>query len=129
MEDDAAQARLVQKCLQRAGYAVDLAADGAAGLAACAANQYDAIIVDQTMPGISGLEVLRGIAAEGALPPTVMVTGTGSERIAVEAMKLGVSDYLAKDLEGGFVNVLPLVVERAIQQRRLLAKNSRWRPN
>ena len=48
-----------------------------------------------------------------------MVTGTGSERIAVEAMKLGVSDYLAKDLEGGFVNLLPLAVERAIQQRRL----------
>ena len=37
-----------------------------------------------------------------------MVTGTGDEQIAVEAMKLGVSDYLVKDLEGGFVNVLPL---------------------
>ena len=119
MEDDAAQARLVQKCLQRAGYAVDLAGDGAAGRAACTTNRYDAIIVDQTMPGMSGLEVIRCIAAEGELPPTVMVTGTGSERIAVEAMKLGVSDYLAKDLEGGFVNLLPLAVERAIQQRRL----------
>ena len=39
MEDDAAQARLVQKCLERAGYAVDLAGDGAAGLAACEADR------------------------------------------------------------------------------------------
>ena len=125
MEDDDAQARLVQKCLQRAGYAVDLAADGAAGLAACAATAYDAVIVDQTMPGLSGLEVIRAMAARGPLPPTVVVTGTGSERIAVEAMKLGVSDYLVKDLEGGFVNVLPLVVARAIQQRRLLEEKQR----
>ena len=61
MEDDAAQARLVQKCLERAGYAVDLAGDGAAGLARCAANAYDAVIVDQTMPGLSGLEVIRAM--------------------------------------------------------------------
>jgi signal transduction histidine kinase len=125
MEDDAAQARLVQKCLERCGCIVDLARDGAEGLAASETNSYDAIIVDQTMPGISGLEVIRIIAARGKAPPMVMVTGTGNERIAVEAMKLGVSDYLVKDLEGGFVNVLPLVVRRAIDQRRLLREKQR----
>jgi signal transduction histidine kinase len=125
MEDDAAQARLVRKCLERAGYVVDLADDGAAGLAACAANRYDAAIVDQTMPGLSGLDVIRAMTARAKFPPIVMVTGTGNERIAVEAMKLGVSDYLVKDLEGGFVNVLPLVVGRAIQQRRLLQEKQR----
>ena len=125
MEDDAAQARLVQKCLERAGYAVDLAGDGATGLAACETTPYDVVIVDQTMPGLSGLEVLRAMAARGSFPPTVMVTGTGNERIAVEAMKLGVSDYLVKDLEGGFVHVLPLVVNRAIDQRRLLLEKQR----
>jgi signal transduction histidine kinase len=54
-----------------------------------------------------------------------MVTGTGDERIAVEAMKSGVSDYLVKDLKGGFINVLPLVVGRAIEQRRLLREKER----
>jgi len=125
MEDDAAQARLVQKCLERAGYAVDVAGDGAAGLAQYAANHYDAVIVDQTMPGLSGLDVIRAMAATGPLPPTIMVTGTGNEQIAVEAMKLGVSDYLVKDLEGGFVNVLPLVIGRTIEQRRTLAEKQR----
>jgi signal transduction histidine kinase len=125
MEDDAAQARLVQECLRRCGYDVDLAGDGAAGLAACNTDGYDAVIVDQTMPGLSGLDVIRALAAHGKFPPTIMVTGTGNERIAVEAMKLGVSDYLVKDLEGGFVNVLPLVVQRAIEQRRLLGEKQR----
>jgi signal transduction histidine kinase len=125
MEDDAAQARLVKKCLERCGYIVDLAGDGAAGLAACEADHYDAAVIDQTMPGISGLDVIRILTAGGKSPPIVMVTGTGNERIAVEAMKLGVSDYLVKDLEGGFVNVLPLVVGRAIEQRRLRDERQR----
>ena len=125
MDDDAAQTRLVQKCLELSGYVVDLAEDGAAGLAACEANTYHAVIVDQTMPGLSGLDVIRTLVSRGKFPPIVMVTGTGNERIAVEAMKLGVSDYLVKDLEGGFVNVLPLVVSRAIKQRRLLREKER----
>ena len=89
MEDDAAQARLVQKCLERAGYAVEVAGDGTAGLALYAAGPYDAVIVDQTMPGLSGLEVIRAMRPPGPLPPTIMVTGTGNEQIAVEAMKAG----------------------------------------
>ncbi len=125
MEDDAAQARLVQKCLERAGYAVDLASDGIAGLAQGAAQPYDALIIDQTMPGLNGLDVVRAMAERGPLPPTVMVTGTGNECIAVEAMKLGVSDYLVKDLEGGFINVLPLVIERTVRQRQTLLEKQR----
>ena len=95
------------------------------GLAACEATSYDLVVIDQTMPGLSGVDVLRAMAARDNFPPTIMVTGTGNERIAVEAMKLGVSDYLVKDLEGGFVHVLPLVVERAIGQRRLLLEKQR----
>ncbi|MCD4728307.1 MAG: response regulator [Pirellulales bacterium] len=125
MEDDEAQARLVRKCLEQTGYEVDVAEDGAAGLTACEAIRYDAVIVDQTMPEMSGLDVIRAMADRGPLPPTIMVTGTGNEQIAVEVMKLGVSDYLTKDLEGGFVNVLPLVVGRAIQQRRMLREKQR----
>jgi signal transduction histidine kinase len=125
MEDDEIQARLVRKCLERAGYVVDVVQDGVAGLAACEAEDYDAVIVDQTMPGLSGLDVIHRMAERGPFPPAIMVTGTGSERIAVEAMKLGVNDYLVKDLEGGFINVLPLVVGRVVEQHKLLRENQR----
>jgi signal transduction histidine kinase len=63
--------------------------------------------------------LVRAIAASGPLPVTIMVTGTGNESIAVEAMKLGLSDYLVKDLEGGFLNLLPMVIDNALRQRRL----------
>ena len=126
MEDDAAQARLVQKCLERSGYLVDLAEDGAAGLAACEAERLPR---GHRRPDHAGPQRPRSdsqrSSSRGTFPPIVMVTGTGDERIAVEAMKLGVSDYLVKDLEGGFVNVLPLVVSRAIEQRRLLREKER----
>jgi signal transduction histidine kinase len=125
MEDDAAQARLVRKCLERSGYDVDLAPDGSAGLAACETTRYDAVIIDQTMPGLTGLDVIHKMVSPGKYPPIIMVTGTGNELIAVEAMKLGVCDYLVKDLAGGFVNMLPLVVSRAIEQRQLLIEKER----
>jgi len=127
MEDDAAQARLVRKCLERVGYTVDIAEDGESGLAAWRLNAHDAVIVDQTMPGLSGLEVLRALAADGPLPPAVMVTGTGNERIAVESMKLGVSDYLVKDTEAGFLHVLPLAVDRAIEQHQMRLEKQRMK--
>jgi signal transduction histidine kinase len=125
MEDDPAQARLAKKCLERAGYAVDVAVNGVEGLSRLRSrsHSYAAVVVDQTMPEFNGLDVIRAMAAIGPLPPTIMVTGTGNERIAVDAMKLGASDYLVKDLEGGFVNVLPLVVRRAIQERRTQLEN------
>jgi signal transduction histidine kinase len=125
MEDDAAQARLMQRCLERAGFAVELAGDGDEGLARYTVGAYAAVIVDQTMPGPSGLEVIRSMSDQGPLPPTIMVTGTGDEQIAVEAMKLGVSDYLVKDVESGFANVLPFVIRRAVHQRRMFLEKQR----
>ena len=50
MEDDAAQARLVKKCLERVGYAVDVVGDGPSGLAACEKTSYDAVLIDRPCP-------------------------------------------------------------------------------
>jgi signal transduction histidine kinase/ActR/RegA family two-component response regulator len=125
MEDDRALARLVHRQLKRLGYEVDVAYDGKEGLAMYAAGCYDAVAVDQTMPGRDGLEVIRAMTSLGPLPPTIMVTGTGNEAIAVEAMKLGVSDYLVKDMVGGFLRFLPGVLERAIEQQQLTEQKRR----
>jgi len=47
-----------------------------------------------------------------------MITGTGDERVAVEAMKLGAGDYIVKDVEEGYLKLLPSVIEKVLQQRR-----------
>ncbi len=120
MEDDRGEARLFQKHLERAGYRVDLAYDGEEGLAMLDAGPYDVVIIDHLMPGCTGLEVLRTLAERGPLPPTVMVTGAGDERTAVEAMKLGADDYLVKDVGGGHLSLLTTIIERVRDKRRLV---------
>jgi len=125
MEDDSGLARLFKKRLGRAGYMVDIAHDGEEGLAMYDAGCYDVVAVDQQMPVYSGLEVIRILASQGPLPPMIMVTGSGSEQIAVEAMKLGAGDYIVKDVDGGYLELLPTVIERVLQQRRLLEEKQR----
>jgi K+-sensing histidine kinase KdpD len=120
MEDDVGLARLLQKKLERAGYIVDLAHDGAEGLAMFQAGDYDVLAVDQKMPNYDGIEVIRILAESDSLPPTIMITGTGNEQIAIEAMKLGAGDYIVKDVEGGYFDLLPSVVTQVLYQRRLV---------
>lgn len=120
MDDDAGQARLAQRVLERAGYTVDVAGDGDTGLALHASRAYEVLMIDHQMPGTGGLEVLRTLATSGVLPPTLMVTGHGDEAVAVEAMKLGAGDYLVKDVEGRYLTLLPAVVARLLHQQRLL---------
>src|SRR5262245_49913691 len=87
MEDDAGAARLFQRKMETLGYVVDLAADGETGLAMYREDAHDIIVVDQNMPGYDGLDVIRTLAGNETMPPTIMITGSGNERLAVEAMK------------------------------------------
>ena len=119
MEDDKGLARLLQRKMHREGYKVDIAPDGLKGLAMLKKQPYDILLVDHKMPGFSGLEVIRRLAASGILPPTAMVTGAGDETTAVEAMKLGAGDYIVKDTNGGYLELIPLVVEKILNRRRL----------
>jgi PAS domain S-box-containing protein len=115
----------LERRLSRAGYSVDLANDGEQGLIMWAAASYDVLLVDHEMPVYSGLEVIRTLASQGQLPPTIMVTGAGDERVAVEAMKLGAGDYVVKDADGGHLDLIPAVVEQLLQQRRLVEEKER----
>jgi PAS domain S-box-containing protein len=69
-----------------------------AGLEFCRTRSIDAILLDFQLPDGDGLEFLTALAAQcdGTMPPVVMLTGQGDEKIAVRAMKLGAQDYLVK---------------------------------
>ncbi|MCB9102271.1 MAG: response regulator [Anaerolineales bacterium] len=120
MEDDAGLARLFKKKLERAGYTIDIASDGDTGLSLFDAGHYDVIAVDQNMPIYDGLAVIRRLAERGPLPPTIMITGSGNEQIAIEAMKLGASDYIVKDGDGRYLELLPAVIEQVLVKERLI---------
>jgi PAS domain S-box-containing protein len=120
MEDDPGAALLLQKALERAGYSVDIARNGQEGLDMHDRSAYALLVVDQSMPILEGLEVLRRLSSRESPCPVVMITGHGDERLAVEAMKLGARDYIVKDVDGGFLELLPAVARRVLHQQHLM---------
>jgi DNA-binding NtrC family response regulator len=84
----------------------------------------DLILLDINLPGISGLDYLRELAAAEDGRPVVMITAHGSERTAVEAIKAGAYDYLAKPFE---VDELRLVVKNALETSKLRRENEKLR--
>ncbi|HEY6012171.1 MAG TPA: response regulator, partial [Nitrospirota bacterium] len=124
MEDDPGLSRLLQKSLQRRGYHVDTAPDGEEGLRMLGASSYDIALVDYNMPFCGGLDVIRALSEKGAMIPVIMVTGQGNEEIAVEALKLGAADYVVKDTEMKYLNLLPVVIDRALYNNVLLKERN-----
>lgn len=82
----------------------------------------DLVLLDINLPGASGLDYLRELAALPDSPPVVMITAHGTERTAVEAIKAGAYDYLAKPFE---VDELRLVVKNALEAHALRRENDR----
>jgi len=119
MEDDRATASLIKKRLERKGFSVDCAYDGEQSLEMEKNNPYDVITVDYKMPVHDGLDVVKILNERNASPPIIMVTGKGSESIAVEAMKIGVGDYVVKDVDEGYLDLLPAVIEKAIAVKKM----------
>src|SRR5207247_454799 len=87
------------------------------GLAHLAANPVDCVLLDYRLPDADGLECLCTIRQRHPDLPVVVITGAGSEEVAVEAMKLGASDYLVK--HGKYLVTVPVVVREALGRREL----------
>ena len=103
-------------------YSVSEAGSVAEARKAIAANRPDLMLLDINLPGISGLDYLRELNATDDAPPVVMITAHGNERTAVEAIKAGAYDYLAKPFE---VDELRLVVKNALEAAGLRQENQR----
>jgi len=84
------------KCLSGAGYEVVTAESGEDGLRRFGEGGFDLVLLDMKMPGIDGMEVLRHIKKSAPQAIVIMMTAYGTISSAVEAMKLGAVDYLAK---------------------------------
>ena len=123
VDDDAGLRRLVQRELQHLECDCELAPDGESGLARLEQGGIDAVALDQTMPGLDGLQTLERIKAREVPPPVVFVTASQDSRIAVAALKAGAADYVVKDIDGHFITLLKVAVENALAAQRLrLAK-------
>lgn len=97
IEDSAEFRRVVGKViLPEEGYEVLTAASAEEGLVLARDLQPDLVIADQQLPHMSGLDLLRALHDEDILLPFILITAEGSEALAVDALRLGVNDYLIK---------------------------------
>src|SRR6267142_3241932 len=117
VEDKNELRAMLRKALERAGYAVDEAPDGAAAIQKVRARRYLLVITDLKMPGASGLDVLRETKQADATIPVILLTAFGSVEEAVTAMKEGAFDFLQKPVD---LDHLKVLVQRAARQQELL---------
>lgn len=96
IDDEAKLNHLVQEDLQEAGFETLGALTGKDGLNLVRANDVDLVLLDQQLPDIHGIEVLKTLREEEPNIPVIIVTGHGEVALAVQAMKLGAYDYLSK---------------------------------
>jgi CheY-like chemotaxis protein len=93
---------------------------------------YDLVLVDYSLPGKSGIDVIREIKILNPEIPVIMITGLGSEKIAVQAMKLGIKDYLTKDDFLTTDSLRPIItqvlLEYRVQQEMILSRRLKADP-
>ena len=114
IDDDDAMRDSLTFLLDTAGIAVRAYESAAAFLAAPPADEPACIITDVRMPGMSGTDLLRNLKESGRRTPVIVMTGHGDIALAVEAMKLGASDFIEKP----FVDEVMLAAVRAAVERR-----------
>ncbi len=98
IEDDPAAAASLQRVLEVEGYQVGTAPDASRGLAAVRNGDYQVVVSDLQMPGLSGLEVVKTLRATKPHLPVILMTGHHTTDVAIEAMKLGAYDYVVKPI-------------------------------
>ncbi len=94
--DDQLILRRTLKNSIKANIKFDVAETAGEGLEKINSNQYDLVFLDYKLPDKTGLEFLEELRAEGKTVPVIFLTGMGSDKIAVEALRVGVEDYIIK---------------------------------
>jgi two-component system copper resistance phosphate regulon response regulator CusR len=99
IEDEAKTLQSLRQGMDENGWTVNTATDGAAGLRLALQNDYDVIVSDITMPGMSGLELCSRLRAEGCVTPVLLLTALGLTDDKVAGLEAGADDYLTKPFE------------------------------
>ncbi len=107
------------------GHEVFTASDGNDGLETILRGDFDAVVLDLNMPGMTGLEILEIVARHKPMLPVVVVSGTGNIQDVISALRLGAWDFVTKPIED--MALLTHCLSRAVERSRLIIENQRHR--
>lgn len=116
VEDERDIAQVMASAMRDSGYQTVVAHDGAEGLNLALGERPDLVLLDMRLPKMSGMEILSSLHERRANVPVVVVTAWRSEELVIEALRLGVKDYINKPFS---LKELLEVVERALTEDRL----------
>ena len=116
VEDEAKMRRLVELQLGEEGFLVHSAPDAETGLQLLVREKPDLVVTDLRLPGMSGLEFLQAVKRANAALPVVVMTAYGTVESAVEAMKVGASNYVTKPFS---FDELVMVIRKELDSHRL----------
>jgi two-component system, NtrC family, response regulator PilR len=119
-DDERSLREFLEIVLAGEGHDVETVADGATALARLEHGDYDLVLTDLKMPGVSGMDVLRAAKAHDPSCQVVVLTAFGTTETAVQAMKDGAADYLTKPFK---VNELKVQLEKVLEIRKLQREN------
>ncbi len=120
VDDDQRNREMLAEALSQAGFGVDIAPDGVVALTKANEVTYDALLSDIRMAPLSGLDLLASFRKTMPEMPIVLLTAFGSVDTAIQAMKQGAFDYIAKPVN---LDELVLTMKRAVEHRRLMDDN------
>lgn len=124
IDDDRPIRSTLTEILEFEKFKVDAAEDGAEGLKAIEKGQYDLVLCDIKMPKMDGIEVLEKSLQQKPDLPIVMISGHGTIETAVEAIKMGAFDFIAKPLD---LNRLLVTVRNALDRSELVEETKTLR--
>ena len=121
-DEDAIRSMLTRK-LEGDGYCCEVASDGNEALWKAFMKDFDLVLMDIKMPGLSGMDALPQIVTDHPDTCVIMITAVVDAKTAVEAMKLGAYDYVTKPFD---LDDLSMRVIRALERRRLVLENREY---
>ncbi|MBW2600538.1 MAG: sigma-54-dependent Fis family transcriptional regulator [Deltaproteobacteria bacterium] len=121
VDDDPEVLDVISDILRQAGYDVDQAGEGREAIQRVEDDFYDLVVTDLNLPKVDGMKVLQYVIDQSPGTMCVMMTGYGTIRSSVEAIKKGAFDYISKPVKS---DEILLVVEKAIKFRQLERENA-----
>ena len=122
VEDERDTIETIQSCLERAmGCQVYASESGEDAISKINQHDFDLVILDLKMPGLSGLDVMKQVKKEKALPDVLVITGWDSAQIATQVIQEGAIDYIPKPI---VVDTLKLKVKDILTKKGKYTENT-----
>lgn len=113
VDDDPGIQFFLEELLKKEGFQFDISGNGAEAMERLKTGDYSLVLLDERMPGMSGIEVLERIRAEKYTMPVIMITAYASKELAIRALQHGAYDFFTKPVD---IEIVRTVISRALER-------------